>query len=304
MLFESTSKYVSTTEVAKALGLGVSTVKRWVDDGVLPAHKTAGGHRKLLLADVLELVRRGELPNANLAQLLDKSRAEKLPASSELAEELHRSLLAGDADQVRLLIVGSYRRGVSIEDLADQAIAPAMEKIGHEWEVGRIDVMEEHRAFQLCAAALYELKPILGERASRNRPQAVGGAPEHDYSLLPTLLAQMVLLDAGWDAINLGPNTPFKSLIKSIHDFRPRLLWLSVSHLGPNEDFMRGYRELYRQAEKAGVAVAIGGNALVETVRSKIPYTTYGDALAHLAAFARTLNPRPSQPRRGRPRTR
>jgi len=303
MLFESTSKYVSTTEAAKALGLGVSTVKRWVDDGVLPAHKTAGGHRKLLVADVLELVRRGELPNANLAQLMDRGRGHKLPTASELAEELRRALLTGDADRVRLLIVGSYRRGVSIEDLADQAIAPAMEKIGHEWEAGRIDVMEEHRASQLCAAALYELKPILEERASKNRPRAVGGAPEHDYSYLPTLLAQMVLLDAGWEAINLGPNTPFKSLTKAIRELRPRLLWLSVSHLGPEEDFVRGYREMYRQGEKAGVAVAIGGNALVEAVRSKIPYTTYGDALSHLAAFARTLHPRPSQPRRGRPRT-
>ncbi len=303
MLFDSTSTYVSTTEVAKALGLGVSTIKRWIDDGVLPAHRTAGGHRKLLVADVLELVRRGDLPNANLAKLMDRRSGHKLPAESELAEELHRALLSGNVDQVRLLVVGSYRRGVSIEDLADQIIAPAMERIGHEWETGRIDVMEEHRASQLCAAALYELKPILEERASKSRPRAVGGAPEHDHSLLPTLLAQMVLCDAGWEAINLGPNTPFKSLAKAIHDLRPRLLWLSASHLGPEEEFVRDYRELYRQAEKAGVAVAIGGNALVETIRTKVPYTTYGDALGHLAAFARTLHPRPSQPRRGRPRS-
>jgi excisionase family DNA binding protein len=303
MLFDSTSTYVSTTEVAEALGVGVSTVKRWVDDGVLPAHKTAGGHRKLLVADVLELVRRGEFPQANLAKLMDHRRGPEPPAASDLADELRRSLLAGDADQVRLLIVGSYRRGVSIEGLADQAIAPAMARIGYEWETGRIDVMEEHRATQLCSAALYELKPILEERASKRRPRAVGGAPEGDYSVLPTLLAQMVLLDAGWDAVNLGPNTPFKSLAKAIHDLRPRLLWLTVSHLGPEADFLRDYTELYRQAEKAGVAVAIGGNALVEAIRSKVPYTTYGDGLSHLAAFARTLHPKPSQPRRGRPPT-
>jgi MerR family transcriptional regulator, light-induced transcriptional regulator len=161
--------------------------------------------------------------------------------------------------------------------------------------------MEEHRASQLCAASLYELKSMLEKRASKNRPRAVGGAPEHDNSSLPTLLAQMVLLDAGWEAINLGPDTPLKSFVKAIHELRPRLLWLSVTHLGSEEDFVVEYRDLYRQAEKAGVAVAIGGRALQEEVRSKVPYTTYGDGLSHLAAFARTLNPKTGQPRRGRP---
>jgi excisionase family DNA binding protein len=302
MLFDSTSTYLSTSEVAKALGLGVSTVKRWVDDGVLAAHRTAGGHRKLLVADVLELVRRGELPQANLANLLEQGQKKNFPEPGQLAEELYRSLLAGDNERVRLLIVGSYRRGVALEMLADQAIAPAMARIGNDWASERIDVMEEHRASQLCAAALYELKPILEERASKNRPRAVGAAPEHDDSVLPSLLAQMVLLDAGWEAINLGPQTPFPSLVKAIDTLRPRLLWLSVSHLGPEQEFMAGYRDFYRQAQKAGTAVAIGGRALVESVRSGIPYTTYGDGLGHLAAFARTLHPAPGRPRRGRPR--
>ena len=221
---------------------------------------------------------------------------------AELADQLHRALREGNAEQIRALLHGSFRRGVSIEELADSAIGPAMERIGKDWERGRIDVMEEHRGSQLCAAALYELKAILEKRASKKRPQAIGGAPPKDFSVLPTLLAQMVLIDAGWDAINLGPNTPFPSFAKAITEVRPRLLWLSVCHLDNEADFIRGYGELYQMAAKAGVAVAIGGRALIEPFRAKIPYTTYGDGLSHLAAFARTIHRQPNPPPRGRPK--
>jgi excisionase family DNA binding protein len=302
---DPSSTYLNTTQVAKALGLSVSTVKRWVDDGVLPAHKTAGGHRKLLLADVLDLVRRGDLPHVDLSYLAESGgrRGRRvLPVSTELADQLHGALREGDAERVRALIHGAFRQGVSIQELADRAIAPAMERIGLDWEKRRIDVMEEHRASELCAAALYELKAILRQRAGRNQPRAVGGAAANDFAVLPSLLAQLVLIDSGWDAINLGPNTPFPSFARAITVLRPRLVWLSVCHLERQEGFVRGYRELYAMAEKTGVAVAIGGRGLNKPLREKIPYTTYGDGLGHLAAFARTLHKPASPPRRGRPR--
>jgi methanogenic corrinoid protein MtbC1 len=173
--------------------------------------------------------------------------------------------------------------------------------VGHDWETARIDVWQEHRGTQLAAAALYGLRGELEARAERNRPVAVGGAPEGDPYLLATLLAQLVLLDAGWEAVNLGPDTPLPSLTQALRELRPRLLWLSVSYLEDTAGFIGAYRDLYRAAERQGVAVAVGGRALAEAIRSTVPYTTHGDGLSHLAAFARTLHPRPKPPRRGRP---
>jgi methanogenic corrinoid protein MtbC1 len=185
--------------------------------------------------------------------------------------------------------------------LADGVVAPAMRRLGHEWERGRIDVFHEHRATQLCAAALFELKGQLDVCADGERPVALGGGPERDPYLLANLLAQIVLLDAGWQAVNLGPNTPLASFRKAVADFRPRLLWLSVSHLEDADGFLGEYRLLYEEAAQSGAAVAVGGRALVEQLRAGMPYTTFGDGLTHLAAFAGTLHPRPRRPRRGRP---
>ena len=188
-----------------------------------------------------------------------------------------------------------------IESLADQVIAPAMARIGHEWELERLEVWQEHRGTEICVGAMQELLGQLEFRAERNRPVAVGCAPEGDPYVLPSRLAQFVLLDSGWDAVNLGPNTPLASLSKAVRELRPRLVWLSISHLEDAAEFTEAYRKFYAVAERQGVAVAIGGNGLPAEVRSTLSYTTHGDGLTHLAAFARTLHPRPRRPRRGRP---
>lgn len=294
-------RYVSTAEVSAALGVSVTTVKRWVDEGILPAHKTAGGHRKLLYADVVRLVRDGPLPKADLTRLdgFESQRSSATPA--EHSARLTVAARAGDAEAVRSIIHGAYHAGHSIDVIADEVICPALSAIGHEWSTGAIDVMHEHRGSQMIAAAVYELKGVLDRNAERQRPVAVGGAIEADHYVLPSLLAQSALLDNGWEAVNIGPNTPFSSFTKAIREMRPKLVWVSVSNLHDADRFESEYREFYGVACDAGVPVAIGGRALTEELRSRIPYTAYGDRLAHLVAFARTLHVRPRPPKRGRP---
>lgn len=296
-----TEGYISSAQAAKALAVSVSTVKRWVDDGVLPAHRTAGGHRKLLRSEVLALARSGDLPRSEpAASTLAPGRKQAIDLKSAAAQ-FGDALLRGEAGEVRGLIRHAYQSGVAVETLADHLIAPVMQRVGHDWETQRIDVWQEHRCTRICAGALQELHGELEKRAEKNRPVALGAAPEGDFSELATHLAQLVLLDAGWQAINLGPNTPFASLARAMRELKPRLIWLSVSHEVDQNRFLQEYTRFQKEADRAGVALAVGGRALVQPLRSQMLYTTHGDGLSHLAAFARTLHPRPRRPRRGRP---
>lgn len=295
------ARYASTAHVAQAIGVSVTTVKRWVDDGVLPAHRTAGGHRKLLLNDVVRLIREGHLPQADLSQLDPRASNHTSANSTDVTEKLVDALKGGDGPVVRRLLHSAYRGGTPVEALADGLIAPALGRIGHQWSTGEVSVHQEHRGTQIVKAALYELKAQIEANAERGRPVAVGGAVEGDFSELPSLLAQIALLDVGWDAVNLGPHTPLASLTAALTEFRPRLVWVSVSHLVEPKSFAEQYANFYRAAQANDVAVTIGGRGLPPDVRAAIPYTTHGDGLTHLVAFARTLHPRPRRPRRGRP---
>lgn len=293
---------LSTAQVARALGLSVTTVKRWVDDGVLPATRTVGGHRKILVGDVVRLAREGRLPQADISKLLPAPRDVDLSNCRALVDQLEAAVRDGDLTVAQGLLHGAYRNGFPLDALADQVIRPVLEEVGRQWQCGRIGVMHEHRATQTIVGGLYDLQAGLPAGLERNRPVALGGAPEFDLTVVPTLLARMVLLDAGWDALNLGPNTPTSAFVAAMDEFRPRLVWVCVTHLRDPDYFLEEHQKLYREAEARKIAVAVGGRALTKELRERMSYTTFGDGMIHLAAFARTLYQRPGIPKKGRPR--
>lgn len=292
--------YCSPADVSRALGVSTSTIKRWVDDGVLPAHRTAGGHRRIPRPAVLRLVREGNFPRLNLGELgLPGGRG---AGDTEMfARQLLTGLRQGDADLMRATVHGAFAAGLPLEVLGDDVIAPAMARLGRDWEEGRIDVMHEHRGTLLCVAILHELLPALAAQLEPCQPVATGGSPTGDPGLLANLLVQLVLLDAGWDAINLGPNTPLASFGVALAELEPRLVWVSASHLADPSGFLEEYRPFYARATQAGVAVAVGGRALEGIPGEWMPSTFHGTNLTGLAKFAGTLHPRPRPPRRGRP---
>jgi excisionase family DNA binding protein len=60
-------EFITTREASRLLGVGLSTVQGWVEAGILPAWKTAGGHRRIPVASIEEL-RRKQLAVLDAAQ--------------------------------------------------------------------------------------------------------------------------------------------------------------------------------------------------------------------------------------------
>lgn len=69
-------RLLTTREAADILGVGPTTVKRWSDEGKLPAIKTAGGHRRYRESDVIGMRTRGETGDGLPGRLPSMSRAE------------------------------------------------------------------------------------------------------------------------------------------------------------------------------------------------------------------------------------
>ncbi len=291
--------YLSTPQVAAALGVSVTTVKRWVDEEILPAYRTAGGHRKLLAEDVLRAARAGHLPQVDLSALMTPQG--KAIDPSRLTDQFLTAIREVDLDRVQGVLLQARRQGLAMEAIADRILAPGLTLLGRLWETGRFDVMTEQLVSEACRSAMFEIESGMKSQGRRSRPVAVGGAAEGDFSVLPSLLARLTLIEAGWEAINLGPHTPFSAFSAAIKRYSPRLVWVSLSHVGDVTAFLRDYSRLFEEASARGIAVAIGGSGLTPELRMRMQYTMYGDGLSQFAEFARSLNPLPKVRSRGRP---
>jgi hypothetical protein len=203
---------------------------------------------------------------------------------------LEKLLRASQAHAAQDLIQSLGAAGWSAVTLADQLIRPVMERIGHGWMVGSLDVYEEHEASHIVASSLLERIEHVARAAKDPRPLALGATPEGDPYVLSCLLGELVLSELGWQVRNLGVNLPLRSLAQATLRHRPRLVFLSVNYLRDEDQFVREYLSFYECVASAGAAVIVGGQALGPGLRSRLIYASFGDRMAHLAEFARRLS--------------
>lgn len=280
---------VSPRRAAAAFGVSESSVKRWCDEGLLDAVRTPGGHRRLPLPAVLRFARTNGHRLLDPAALVGKSSRSPRPKPLRIARaDLSRALLAGDRAAVCATLESQWLGGSSVDVLCDALVAPVFVAIGERWSRGAIEIYEERRACELLRQCLYDLSsrfvPIRPKA-----PRAIGGTLEDDPYTLPTIMAELVLLERGFDACSLGSGLPGATIARAIAELKPRLVWLGVGHADDRRRLVAECAIVERAATAAGAALVVGGAALVAPLRKELRYAAFCDGMVHLASFADAL---------------
>ncbi|HVV81456.1 MAG TPA: helix-turn-helix domain-containing protein [Kofleriaceae bacterium] len=250
-------RLLSPRELAEALGVSESSLKRWVDAGKISAMRTDGGHRRISVAEAVRYVRATGAPIAHpeLLGLPEVAAAMEREAYGEDRLQVH--LQAGDAVAARGWLMNRYLRGVSLAELCDGPVREAMHALGTLWHGGATGIFVEHRATDVCLQALAHLRASFEPPAGA--PVALGGTPENDPYLVPTTMAALVTAAAGLRAVNLGADTPVSALAAAVDHHRPVLVWVSASApLPPGR--ARALGEWIDSLPRA-TTIAIGGRA-------------------------------------------
>lgn len=283
---------LSPKELAAAIGVSESSIKRWVDEGKIEAHRTAGGHRRILLADAVRFLRESQQKLLHpgilgLPESLAARDGDGIAWPAEAGERLYRLLEAGAAAAARGLLIQLYIEGFSPAEICDGPLRFALARIGHLWTESSMGIFVEHRATEICLHAVQQLRALVPEK--EGAPLALGATPPPDTSQLPSLAAAVTLAAEGFRAVNLGPDMPLRVLGDAAVGLKPALVWVSVSHPG-DDKLEQEIAELYEQVSRIGAALAVGGLSAPRcaALASRRGFLR-GQSLAELVAFVRGL---------------
>jgi excisionase family DNA binding protein len=278
---------LSPRDLAGALGVSESSLKRWIDAGRIRASRTAGGHRRITLDDALAFIRESRTPVVHPELLGMKPPPPPLPLLAHLPlheAELSRALIEGDGAAVRSWLDARLAAGATIAELCDGPLCVAMAAIGELWQHEPDGVFVEHRATDVCLQALGNLRTTFEPPA--HGPVALGGAPEDDPYLLPSAMAALVLAAAGLRAVNLGADTPTAALHRAVAHHHPRLVWISASSPVP----LAQAHEIaaFLTALPAGTVALVGGRHRA-AIAAADPAIRTCATMVELAAIGREL---------------
>lgn len=251
---------LSPKELAAAIGVSESSIKRWVDEGRIVATRTEGGHRRIGLAEAVRYLResRQKLILPGMFGLAEE--AEAPDSLDEAGEKLYEWLLAGAVAPAQGLLTQLYIQGRALGDIFDGPLRQALGRIGQLWLHGSGGgIFIEHRAMQICLGAVHQLCSLLPVR--EGAPLAIGGTPPPDPAQLPSLTVAAVLTGEGFDAVNLGPDLPLTVLGDAVLDKKPALVWLSICHEADEATLTRDIDELHVKALQVGAVLTIGGRS-------------------------------------------
>lgn len=216
-----TVRLVTPRQLAEAIGVSESSLKRWSDAGKIEVSRTEGGHRRITIGEAVRFIRdtRAHVVRPELLGL---------PHRSASVEALTELLMHGDSRAVLSHVAAQFLDGVPVAALCDGPLRAALTRIGELWRESVEGVMIEHRATAVCVDALATLRTMLPDPEASARA-AVGGAPTGDPYMVPSMMCATALHDAGMRAVNLGPESPLDVLARAARDERAALTWVSMT---------------------------------------------------------------------------
>lgn len=204
-------------EAADTLGVHYQTAYGWVRQGLLPARKVGRGY-EVADGDVRSLAGRRDLGREPIRQIQVRDWAAQ-------ADRLYAAIVGGQETQARQWLDRLAGR-VTVLDLCERMLAPALRRVGEDWAAGRVSIAAEHRASAICERLL---AAHAQQPPGRPRGTAVVATPPGERHGLPALMAAACLREDRWLVHHLATDLPVAEVTRLALDVRASLVVFSAT---------------------------------------------------------------------------
>ena len=292
---------LSIGSLAKATGVPVETLRTWEQRYGFPiAERKPSGHRVYALSNVTRLRRiadaiaRGHragavvaATEAELDRLLSATAAPPAPGplpaipSQASVDELLAAVSAFDADRLTGALWADWGRLGPVGFL-QQTVAPLVERVGREWEEGRMEIRHEHFLSERLGDVMRAIRLPL-DLVSQGPTVICATLPGESHALGLQMVA-LVLSSAGLRALYLGTEMPPSELGRLARELGVRAVAVSVSAAADAGAVKRHLTRLREELPRA-VQLLVGGRG---TPSGRTDIVTVDD-FAALDRWARSL---------------
>ncbi len=180
--------------------------------------------------------------------------------NKEEYKEFLQYLLNGYKNKARDLILNMYNNGIDIEWIYFNILEVALKEVGVLWEVGEIDVWNEHYISENILDIMRELKSY--EKINDNKELSIlcltAGSEQHNIGI--KMIADLLEV-SGIKVIYLGSNLPTLSIINAIKSENPKYIAISATISNNIESAKNVIKAIRTTFKNKAPLIIVGGMA-------------------------------------------
>jgi excisionase family DNA binding protein len=285
-------RYYSSRELAEYLAVNESTVKRWSDGGAIECIRTRGGHRRFPLQSVLRFVQENKMEVPDLAAQVfaqQEVRTNLVAGNTDvLAPKLRSAALVGGLADALSILRAAMVSKPDVLALYEDVVFPVLRQIGNDWAAGAISIDQEHLATQTIKDAIVRLQSSLHQEPSTGGSALLACYEGETHDIVLQCIASYLAVK-GWRIVNLGQNTPTRSLVEAIRRHKPSLVVVSALIVIHDRKFLRDLNQVVlRAAHRSGAKLVVGGTELRSKFGNRLKADLVSESMRDIEVFVQS----------------
>ena len=159
----------------------------------------------------------------------------------ELIEKLHECVEFGKVDQKSPypphlkgqegsleITKAALEKGIPAQEILDEALVPAMEKVGTKFSENKIFVPQMLMSAKAMGASMVQLKPFFASGDIQAKGTFIIGTVKGDLHDIGKNLVSMMIEGAGWTVVDLGVDVGSDKFIQALNENPDAVIGLSA----------------------------------------------------------------------------